>query len=877
MSSKKNKVIDTKNSKKAETTRYPGWLKHVFVYAVLLVVAMFYFKPITFDGMSLQQHDNIQAAQVQTEITNYRLKEKHSVGWTNHIFGGMPTILFQSNNKNYVSKLTTVLIRPFSLGREVYQIFAILLFCYIGLSLLGVNWLVSLCLSIVLAFFTSNLIYLAAGHSGKIGVLSTTPLLIGAFVYAYKKNLLLGALIFSAALSINIAWNHIQITYYSMFGLGLFALLMGVNSYQKNELPKFGKFVGMMGLASVLALLTNIGALWPTYEYGKYSTRGKSELTSVTSNVKNASSGLTYEYVFGLSMEKGEIATLMFPNLYGGTAAKSFYSDPNSETRAAIASPAMQQDLMRAAKGAGVKGDQQMQQFAGQLIGKYTRQYRGSQTISGAPLYYGVVVCFLFILSLLVMRGVMKWAFVSAFGLYVILACGKHFPMFNDLMYYYFPLYSKFRDVKMVLLVGQPFVVLGIGLGFMELMKFDAKNYVDTWSAKILTGLKYKVSKDGYVLLAGGIALLMCALTYLYISMGTLTSPNDNELAAFSTTLVQALELDRATLAKGDIGRAVGFILAAMVLLFMYARQIVGFQIAIIGVAALACLDLNMVNKDYFGKDNYSKDNFLKTAEKQVMQKSDKDILKDTSIYKVVDYSRGAPSQTAATSSFHKSMGGYFAAKPMLYQEFWNRYQLDNPNVALQQHSNLMNMLNVKYIILDPNRTMDNPTALGNAWFVEKINKVANADEEMAALDNLNPLLEVVVNKKYESYVEGLSTDYNKGDKIYLKSYHPDTMTYQSETTKERLAVFSEMYYPAGWNVYIDGELVDPFIKANYVLRGLKVPVGKHEVKMIYEPQSIAIGEPISSFSSILILVLTAVVAFFSFKSYKDTKEEVAA
>lgn len=874
MSSKKKKVIDKKSSKKATKTNFPTWAKHLCAYVVLLVVAMFYFKPITFDGMSLQQHDNIQAAQIQTEIANYRLKEKHNVGWTNHIFGGMPTILLQSNNKNYVSKLTTAIVRPFSLKKEVYQIFTILLFCYIGLSLLGVNWLVSLCLSIALAFFTSNLIYLAAGHSGKMGVLATTPLLIGGFVYAYRKNLLLGALVFSFALSINIARNHIQITYYTMFGLGLFALFMGLDAYKKKELPKYGKFIGMLGLASVLALLTNIGALWPTYEYGKYSTRGKSELTSITNNSQNASSGLSYEYVFGLSMEKGEIATLMFPNLYGGTAGKSFYSDPTSETRAAISSPAMQQDLRRAATQAGVQGDQQMQQFAGQLIGKYTRQYRGSQTISGAPLYYGVVICFLFILSLLLMRGLMKWAFLGTFGLYVILATGKHFPLFNDPMYYYFPLYSKFRDVKMVLLVGQPFVVLGIGLGFMKLMKFNAEDYANTLSAKILTSFKYKVSKDGYVLLAGGISLLICVLTYLYISFGTLSSPNDHELAAFSPTLVQALELDRATLAKGDIGRAIGFILAAMALLFMYARQIIMFQIAIVGITALVCFDFSSVNKDYFSKDNYSKDNFLATAEKQVVQKSDADIMRDTSVYKVVDYSRGAPSQTAATSSFHKSMGGYFAAKPMLYQEFWNRYQLDNPNVALKQHSNLMNMLNVKYIIIDPKKFMDNPTALGNAWFVEKINTVANADEEMAALDNLNPLLEVVVNKKFENYVAGLSTDYNKGDRIYLKSYHPDTMTYQSETTKERLAVFSEMYYPVGWNVYIDGELVDPFIKANYVLRALKIPEGKHEIKMIYAPQSIAIGEPLSSFSSILLLVLIAVVAFFSFKSYKDTKEE---
>ncbi|CAA6829940.1 MAG: Unknown protein [uncultured Aureispira sp.] len=866
MAKKKEEIL-----KKTEQTASKNLLiqcgKHLAAYLVLLVVTMLYLKPVAFEGMSLQQHDNVQAVYQQKEILDYQKKDGKVIRWTNHMFGGMPTALMRGNNSNYVGLNLGRVVTVFTQKTELRTLFLIMLCAYIGLMLLEVNFFLSIALAIILGFFTSNSLYIAAGHTGKMDVLAITPMIVGAFIYAYRKNLLLGTTIFTIGLSYSIMRNHVQMTYYTYFALTIIGLFFLIESIQKQTLPKFGKFATSMILATLLAVMSNVGALWPTYEYGQASTRGKSELIKKADQspnaTKNAASGLGYEYVFGLSMEKAEVMTLAFPNFYGGTQAKSFYSNMESETYAAFNDPSIQREIIAAAKKNGIADGSQ---FLNQLINQYTRHYRGSQTMSGGPMYYGVVVCFLLFLALLLLRGTIKWAFVSTFAFLTILAWGKHFAIFNDLMYYYFPLYSKFRDTKMTLLVAQPIAILAIGLGLMELVNFNAEKYKNTLSAKLLPSIKQTVSRQGYVLLAGVIFLGFCGLTYLYISMGTLSSPKDDELAMISPRLIAALEADRAALAKADILKGMGFVLATMVALSLYAKQIIKIEIAAVILALLAMLDLNIVNKDYLNKDSYTKVGYLEKTNQQVVQKSDRDVLKDQSIYKVVDYSRGAPSQTAATSGLHKSLGGYSAAKPLLYQEFWNYYQLDNGNVALKQHSNLMNMMNVKYILISPERFMDNPTALGNAWFIQNIKQVKNANEELAALDALDPVLNAVVQEKYADYVSGLNTAYQAGDKIYLESYHPDTMTYQSETSKDRFAVFSEMYYPTGWNVYIDGEQVDDFIKTNYILRGLKVPKGKHKIQMIYEPQSILLGSKLGGFATILILLLIGSSIYYSTK-----------
>lgn len=874
MSKNKKSTLSQSDS---NTSLLNTWLKHLGAYFALMIVAMLYFSPIVFEGLSLRQYDNVQANLIQKEISDYREIEGREIMWTNNIFGGMPTQLLRNHNINYVQ---SVVIKPFTLfqGFNIWvTLFLIMFFAYIGLILMGAPPLLSIPIAAILGFFTANTLYLEAGHSGKMVVLSTVPLIIGAAIFAFRKNIWLGAAIFAMALSQNLASNHPQITYYMLMAIAIISIGFLVEAIKTNKISHFGKFTGAMLVASLLALASNLGSLWPIYEYGQESTRGKTELTT-----PETKEGLSADYVFGMSLEKSEIAMLMFPNFHGATQAKNFAIkdgriNTESATGKALNSPQVQQQFRQAAQKAGINNDQQYQQFFNQMIGKYMSQYRGSQSITGGPIYYGAVVCFLFFLALLLIRGHLKWSIIATMSFFVILSWGKFFPIINDFMYNYFPLYSKFRDTKMTLLVGQPIVILAIGYGLVQLAKFDSEAYQNTWSAKLLKKINQEVSAQNYVLLGGAIALGVCIISYLYLSMTTLSAPGDKELQVVSSKIVQALQADRAALAKADVIRAIGFIIAALVPLLLYTRKVITIEIGVLIVAALACIDLNMVNKEYLTEDDYKEDDYQSASAKIVnnITPNDRKIKADKDLsFRVVDYSHGAPSQNAMASGLHKSMGGYFAAKPLLYQEFWYTYQMDNPGIALQQHTNLFNMLNVKYILTPDGKLMDNPTALGNAWFVNDVKVVANADEELQAINNLNTTQEAVVQERYKDYVQNMGS-YAPGDRIFLSKYHPEEMTYQSEAKEARFAVFSEMYYPPskGWTVYIDGKEVEPFVKTNYVLRGLMIPAGKHEIVMKFKPKSIVMGRTIGAISSAIIILL---VIFFSYQAVSNKRTTAA-
>jgi hypothetical protein len=875
MSKRKSRTTEKEDKRVVEKQTLPArnenkwmpWVKHLAVYVFLLIASMLYFKPAAFEGKSLQQHDNQQSIQMQTESTQYRESNDYHIRWTNQLFGGMPTAIYYNQNKNYINNYVVAPTRLFQTYNEWICLFLIMLGCYIGLMFLGVDFVTAAALSLVLGFFTANTLYISAGHTGKMNVLATVPMVIGALIYAYKRNLMLGASVFALSLSINFLRNHIQITYYMLFAMVFIGLFFFIDAIKKNELQKFGKFAGVMILASFLGLLSNLGLLWPNYEYGAESTRGKTELAK-----KDHQEGLPKGYVFGLSFEKMETASLMFPNFYGGTQSKSFYSDPNSSTYKAVTAGGVQQDIVGVAKSNGWDS----QEFMNQVLSQYTRQYRGSQTMSGGPIYYGAVVCFLFILALFLMQGALKWGILSCLLFFLALAWGEHFAFFNDLMFDYFPLYNKFRDTKMTLLVAQPIVILAIGLGLKELINFDAKKYENTWGAKLLPRIKQDLSKRGYVLLAGAVALSLCAFVLLYSMMTTPGSPKDVELIKISPTLLAALQADRSAMIQADALRAIGFIGAALLALFLYTKGTINHQIAMVAVAVIACVDLGQVNSDYLFDEMYVDNSYTERAE-LTPTKADMEIMADKTYFRVADYSQGPPSQSARACVFHKSMGGYFAAKPLLYQELWNGYNMDDGQNALKYGTTIFNMLNVKYFILSPDRKAANPTALGHAWFVENITQVDSAHQELEAIGTLSPQTTAIIQKKYAKSLEGLVNTPTPTDRIYLKKYHPDTMTYVSETTNERFVVFSEMYYPPskGWSVYINDKKVEGgFTKVNYVLRGMRIPKGKNIIKMIYEPTSQIFGAQLSGICSWIIILLT-LFSIYRHYTVEEEKEEI--
>ncbi len=333
------------------------WLQHIGAYLILLIIAMIYFKPAAFDGKTLNQHDNVQAIAMQSEIIDYKEKQNgKEIRWTNQYFGGMPTALMRNLNKNHIDRQIAPAVTLYFGYNEWMLLFLIMLCGYIGLSLMGVNWVVSMGLSAVLALFTANILYIQAGHTGKMVVVSTVPAILGAFVYAYKRNLLLGTAIFATVLSFNLAKNHVQMTYYTYFGLTILGIAFFVEAIKRGTIPHFAKFATAMMLASLLAVLSNIGFLWPSYEYGQESTRGTTELTEkkTASGQEQTKSGLNRDYIFSLSLEKAEIGALMFPNFYGATQSKLWVSNEGSETQAAFRSPRVQQELAAAAKANGI-------------------------------------------------------------------------------------------------------------------------------------------------------------------------------------------------------------------------------------------------------------------------------------------------------------------------------------------------------------------------------------------------------------------------------------------------------------------------------------------------------------------------------------------
>ena len=336
--------------------------------------------------------------------------------------------------------------------------------------------------------------------------------------------------------------------------------------------------------------------------------------------------------------------------------------------------------------------------------------------------------------------------------------------------------------------------------------------------------------------------------------------------------LVNALQADRAALIVSDASRAIGFAIATFAVLYLCAKNTFNISIAAVLLLAIAAADLLSVNSDYLNENSYSENNYVEESKNYPASKSDRDILaRDQGYYRVVDYSRGAPSQSAAASFFHKSMGGYSAAKPQLYQELWTGFNLDNFNEA-KKSLNIFNMLNVKYVILSQEQFFDNPTALGHAWLVDEIKMVKDADEELQGLAGLATQTTAVVQQKYSDYLKGLSNTTNPADKIYLKSYHPDTLTYVAETANERFAQFSEMYYPPskGWKTFINGEEVETaFIKTNFAIRGMRIPAGKNEIKMVFSPDSLRVGNMIGGLASALIYLLLGAGIYLFFKSEK--------
>jgi len=796
------------------------FLPHLLIVSAFLVISYIYFYPVL-EGKVLLANDSNVSTYVSKEIRDYREANGKDPLWTNSIFSGMPGYLILTRHPGNLVRHADHVLRVFKMPVSV--LFLAMTGFYILLLMFGVNrWIAAVG---ALAYGLSSFLFqiLAAGHNTQAVALAYMAPMIGGIYYAYRHDALKGALFTAFILSLELLANHPQITYYAMICLLIFIITEFIWSVKQKTIPKFLKTSALLIVPFIIAVGINFGNLYTVYEYSKYSMRGKSDL--VTEN-KNLSSGLDRDYITHWSYGIGETMNLLIPDFKGGSS-RPF--DRDSETVRAL-----------------------RQNNAAQAVNQVMR-YWGTQPGTDGPHYMGAIIIFLFILGLIIIKGPEKWWLLFATLLSLMLAWGKNFMPLTNLFIDFFPGYNKFRAVTMILVIAQFCIPL--------LGTFALKEIFDPSLSRkeLLKGIKLATG------ITGGIILLIIIIPGI---AGSFLNQDESGLPPW---LKVAMIADRKDLLRSDSLRSLVLILLASgaIVAFLYDKLRKEYAILLIG--ALVILDLWIVDKRYLNADRFVKPS--------VFQKSiaptpaDSYILKDKSYHRVLNLSVSTFNDNTPTSYFHKSVGGYHGAKLKRYQELIDSSLIRDINLIIGTFNNTasleeiypvfskthgLNMLNARYIIYNPEAPpIINPNALGNAWFVEKPVLVENANEEIMALKNISPWHEAVIDKVFKDQISGSSYPVAESDKIELVSYQPNELMYKSSTVSEKLVVFSEIYYPAGWNCFVDGKEV-PYFRANYVLRAMIAPAGDHEIKFTFNPRSYVAGNKVSLASSLILILLIA-------------------
>ena len=762
-------------------------------------IVLLYFNPI-FDGKTLQQHDVLQFQGMAKEALDYEEQTGEPQLWTNSMYGGMPTYLIRITTHN----ATQYIHKFFHTNFQHPQMLAIMYLVCFFLALLLIDvpiWLAMLG-ALFYGFSTYFYIIIEAGHITKAAALGYMPLIIAAIYATYMQGkTLLGASVFSLVLSLQLIVNHLQITYYTALicaVLVCFALYEAIKA--KAIFKNFIKPSLFLLAGLILAVGANCCNLYMTYDYGKDSMRGKSELTD-TEDKKTG--GLDKDYATAWSYGIAETIDLLVPNFMGGASMGEL--DEDSET-------------FKTLKANGVPNSKK--------IIKSMPTYWGEQPITSGPVYIGAIVIFLFIFGLLYVEGTTKWwlALVSLFS--ILLAWGHNFMPLTDLFLDYFPGYNKFRTVSMILVVAEFAMPM---LAILALKKFFEDEQKELAFKKLAIALG----------ITGGFLLLLIFTSGLWSFAGT----HDSEM--LPEWLLPSLIADRKAMMSSDLWRTLLLVIITFVILALVRFQKLKQIPAICLLAALVMVDMIPVNKRFLNNDDFvkpAKDYFKANA-------ANKTILADKDPnFRVMNFTV-SPFNDASTSYFHKSIGGYHGAKMKRYQELID-------SCLAKRNFDVYNMLNTKYFIVPGENQQPvaqrNPEALGNAWFVESVHMVPNADTEIQSLKDFNPAKEAFVDMRFTVNNRDLQVDSSAS--ITLNSYAPMDLVYTSSNTHDGVAIFSEIFYDKGWNAYIDGEKV-PYFRANYVLRGLEIPAGQHQIEFKFEPQTYYTCNRISLVSSVILLL----------------------
>lgn len=792
------------------------------VIALFFVLILVYFSPVL-DKKELKSHDVMQYKGMAREITEFEEKTGEKSLWTNSMFGGMPTYLIHVTYQN----LTQYVHKAFCTSHTTPHMIAFMYFVcfFLAMLVLDIPILLSMLGALLYGFSSYFFIIIEAGHITKAIALGYMPLIIAGAVAAYKNKVLIGSVVFSLFLALQILINHLQITYYTMLILLVYIIFQIYTSIKDkpNFVQSFVKPSVALLVGVLLAVGSNFGSLYMTYDYGKDTMRGKSELTH---NADDKTSGLDISYATAWSYGIDETINLFVPNFKGGSSMGALSEN------SAVYKVLTQNNVPQAR--------QHIQSMP---------VYWGDQSFTSGPVYVGAVAIFLFVFALLYVQGMYKWWLLSVTLLSIFLAWGHNFMPLTKLFLYYFPGYNKFRTVSMILIIAQfaiPF------LGVLSLQKLFTDTDIKAFALKKLKLALY---------ITGGFLLVL-----LLISGSIYDFAHPSDAQRLPEWLLSALQADRKSLLYADIWRSLFFVAVAggVILLWMLGK--VKQHVAIILIALFATIDLWTVDKRYLNNDDFTS----KRSQNQTFAKSEADIsiLQDTDPnYRVMNLTV-SPFNDASTSYFHKSIGGYHGAKLKRYQELID-FHLSTMNMQVY------NMLNTKYFIVQDKQTgklipQYNSEAMGNAWFVESVQIVENADAEIAALESTDIRRAAIVDTRFASQLSDTTFTKDSAAYIRLSSYAPNALEYTYSSAYNAAAVFSEIFYDKGWNAYIDGTPA-PHFRANYVLRAMELPAGEHTISFKFEPRMYAVSNTISLISSLIALAVFVFVFVFECIKRKES------
>jgi hypothetical protein len=855
-------------------------LPHLIAIIVFAILGAVYFTP-QFSGYGLNQGDITQFIGMSKEISDFRKMEKSEPLWTNSAFSGMPTYQISMSTPNLMASIENLLIFKIFKAPFGYLFLAMISF-YILLLCFGVNPWLSIVGAVAFGFSSIYMVYLAGGHNSKVHAIALLPGIVGSLIYGYRKNFRIGGLLLCVFVCLEVSANHIQETYYLLFLIAAIVIVEFYIFYKEHRLPTFLKISTFLLFASLIGVIPTLSNLLLTNEYAKYTNRGKSDLTISTN--KSESKGLDREYIKEYSLGYGEAWSLVIPNVKGGA---SFNRLGDFKDKLNDVTPEYRNDIAN---------------YYG---------YWGEQSGSGGAFYFGATIFLLFVLGMVFIVDKIKWAFFGASVLAIILSL--KYSSILDFFIDYFPLFNKFRDTKMILVLVQISLPL-LGLLFLnELFKKQINNKKFLYT----TGLTI------------GVFLLIYIFPSLWFSFF-----NNRDVTYFDkmvSTYPQAvqqinimkadIEQVRIAIFKADVLRSIFFMSLVALLIILYTRNKIAKQYFILSLGLLVLIDIWSVDKRYLNNNEEghywikSKDKSTpfraSVADNQILNwelmsnpslrdkinknieelgnnvnsvHSDIEIAKENTAFTTLNFetdyrvlSLDNPFANASTSYYHKSLGGYHGAKLKRYAELIE-FRLNKECQAIMDAINskndtvldltlkdqlpALNMLNTKYIIFHPDVSpIRNSYVNGAAWFVKNIKIVNNANEEIKALDSINTKNTAVVEKSFDNLIFKVHR-YDSLATIDLKLYRPDHLIYEANTKSEQIGVFSEIYYKDGWNAYIDGKL-SPYFRANYVLRALTIPAGKHTIEFKFEPKTYYFSKKLSNAGSVLIVVFIIGIAIF--------------